>query len=118
MTRLVLQWHAVEFVARDLIDRGGPGQDHGVVEALADHFQRRRDAGFPHRGETVEIGSTDQTAARAIRQRLENVVAGPHKGDTFTLSVSLLRVGVTSELRLEMQRDPKTGVWQVADSLG
>lgn len=47
-----------------------------------------------------------------------NVVAGPHQGDTFTLSVSLLRVGVTSELRLEMQRDPKTGVWQVADSLG
>jgi hypothetical protein len=47
-----------------------------------------------------------------------NVVAGPHKGDTFTLSVSLLRVGVTSELRLEMQRNPKTGVWQVADSLG
>jgi hypothetical protein len=32
----------------------------------------------PHRGETVEIGSTDQTAARAIRQRLEHVVAGPH----------------------------------------
>ena len=47
-----------------------------------------------------------------------NVVAGPHKGDTFTLSVSLLRVGVTSELRLEMQRDPKTGVWQVGNSLG
>ncbi len=42
-----------------------------------------------------------------------NVVAGPHKGDTYTLSVSLLRVGVTSELRLEMQRNPKTGVWQV-----
>jgi hypothetical protein len=45
-------------------------------------------------------------------------VAGPHKGDTFTLSVSLLRVGVTSELRLEMQRDPKTGIWQVGNSLG
>ena len=34
-------------------------------------------------------------------------------GDTYTLSVSLLRVGVTSELRLDMQRDPKTGKWQV-----
>ncbi|HWI96673.1 MAG TPA: hypothetical protein VNS60_11460 [Solirubrobacterales bacterium] len=52
------------------------------------------------------------------KAKVLNVVAGPHKGDTFTLSVSLLRVGVTSELRLEMQRDPKTGVWQVADSLG
>lgn len=52
------------------------------------------------------------------KAKVLNVVAGPHQGDTFTLSVSLLRVGVTSELRLEMQRDPKTGVWQVADSLG
>ena len=52
------------------------------------------------------------------KAKVLNVVTGPHKGDTFTLSVSLLRVGVTSELRLEMQRDPKTGVWQVADSLG
>jgi hypothetical protein len=52
------------------------------------------------------------------KAKVLNVVAGPHKGDIFTLSVSLLRVGVTSELRLEMQRNPKTGVWQVADSLG
>lgn len=52
------------------------------------------------------------------KAKVLNIVAGPHKGDAFTLSVSLLRVGVTSELRLEMQRDPKTGVWQVADSLG
>jgi hypothetical protein len=52
------------------------------------------------------------------KAKVLNVVAGPHKGDMFTLSVSLLRVGVTSELRLEMRRNPKTGVWQVADSLG
>lgn len=52
------------------------------------------------------------------KAKVLNVVAGPHKGDAFTLSVSLLRVGVTSELRLDMQRDPKTGIWQVADSLG
>jgi len=52
------------------------------------------------------------------KAKVLNIVAGPHRGDVFTLSVSLLRVGVTSELRLEMQRNPKTGVWQVADSLG
>jgi len=57
-------------------------------------------------------------AVKVPKAKVLNVVAGPHKGDTFTLSVSLLRVGVTSELRLEMQRDPKTGLWQVADSLG
>jgi hypothetical protein len=52
------------------------------------------------------------------KAKVLNVVAGPHQGDTYTLSVSLLRVGVTSELRLEMQRDPETGKWQVVGSLG
>ena len=35
-----------------------------------------------------------------------NIVAGPKHGDVYTLSVSLLRVGVTSELRLDMQKTP------------
>lgn len=52
------------------------------------------------------------------KAKVLNLVPGPRHGDTYTLSVSLLRVGVTSELRLSMQRNPKTGVWQVADSLG
>ena len=41
------------------------------------------------------------------KAKVLNVVPGPRHGDTYTLSVSLLRVGVTSELRLDMQRDPK-----------
>jgi hypothetical protein len=52
------------------------------------------------------------------KAKVLNVVAGPHQGDTYTLSVSLLRVGVTSELRLDMQRDPKTGEWRVTDVRG
>ncbi len=52
------------------------------------------------------------------KAKVLNVVAGPHQGDTYTLSVSLLRVGVTSELRLEMQRDSKDGVWRVMGALG
>jgi hypothetical protein len=53
-----------------------------------------------------------------------NIVAGPKHGDTYTLSVSLLRVGVTSELRLDMQKAPsgktssKRPEWQVTDVLG
>jgi hypothetical protein len=58
-----------------------------------------------------------------------NIVAGPRHGDVYTLSVSLLRVGVTSELRLDMQKTPegKTGGgsdepekvrWLVTDVLG
>jgi hypothetical protein len=53
-----------------------------------------------------------------------NIVAGPKHGDTYTLSVSLLRVGVTSELRLDMEKAPfgktpsKRPEWQVTDVLG
>jgi hypothetical protein len=52
------------------------------------------------------------------KAKVLNVVAGPHQGDTYTLSVSLLRLGVTSELRLDMQRDSKSGEWLVADVRG
>lgn len=56
--------------------------------------------------------------AKVPKAKVLNVVPGPKHGDTYTLSVSLLRVGVTSELRLSMERDKKTGQWQVADALG
>jgi hypothetical protein len=49
--------------------------------------------------------------------KVVNVVAGPSNGKVYTLSVSLLRVGVTSELRIEMEQ----GVgkkWQVTNVLG
>jgi hypothetical protein len=38
------------------------------------------------------------------KAKVLNIVAGPKHGDTYTVSVSLLRVGVTSELRLDMQK--------------
>lgn len=52
------------------------------------------------------------------RAKVLNVVPGPIHGDTHTLSVSLLRLGVTSELRIDMQRDPNSGEWQVVDVRG
>jgi hypothetical protein len=52
------------------------------------------------------------------KAKVLNVVPGPRHGDTFTLSASLLRVGVTSELRIDVQRDPESGEWQVTDVLG
>jgi hypothetical protein len=51
------------------------------------------------------------------RAKVLNVVAGPSSGGIYTISVSLLRVGVTSELRLEMER-AKHGGWHVTDVLG
>jgi len=47
-----------------------------------------------------------------------NIVPGPKSGDTYTMSVSLLRVGVTSELRIGLERDAKTGEPQVKEILG
>ena len=51
------------------------------------------------------------------KAKVVNVVAGPSKGKARTVSVSLLRVGVTSELRIEMEQgvDKK---WQVTNVLG
>jgi hypothetical protein len=51
------------------------------------------------------------------RAKVVNVVAGPSHGEVYSVSVSLLRVGVTSELRLQMEQ----GVgkkWQVTNVLG
>ena len=54
------------------------------------------------------------------KAKVLNIVAGPTHGDTYTLSVSLLRVGVTSELRLEMEKTPskKKPRWLVTDVRG
>jgi hypothetical protein len=56
-------------------------------------------------------------SVKVPQAKVVNVVAGPSKGSVYTVSVSLLRVGVTSELRLELER----GVgkkWQVTNVLG
>jgi hypothetical protein len=51
------------------------------------------------------------------RAKVVNVVAAPSHGDVYPVSVSLLRVGVTSELRLEMEELKGSG-WQVTNVLG
>jgi hypothetical protein len=52
------------------------------------------------------------------KAKVLNVVPGPKRGDVYTVSVSLLRVGITSELRLGMQREKDSGEWQVTETLG
>jgi hypothetical protein len=51
------------------------------------------------------------------KAKVVNVVAGPSKGSVYEVSVSLLRVGVTSELRLQLEQGPGKK-WQVTDVLG
>jgi hypothetical protein len=51
------------------------------------------------------------------KAKVVNVVPGPSQGDVYSVSVSLLRVGLTSELRLEMQKLKGDG-WRVTNVLG
>lgn len=50
------------------------------------------------------------------KARVLNLVPGPRRGKTYTVSASLLRVGVTSELRLQMKK--QGGNWVVTDVRG
>ncbi len=56
-------------------------------------------------------------AVKVPRAKVVTVVAGPSKGSAYEVSVSLLRVGVTSELRLAMEQGPGKK-WQVTNVLG
>jgi hypothetical protein len=51
------------------------------------------------------------------KAKVLNIVAGPSHGGVYELSVSLLRVGVTSELRLQMEELKGEG-WRVTNVLG
>ena len=48
--------------------------------------------------------------------KVVNLVPGPRRGKAYSVSVSLLRVGVTSELRLELRQN--TDGWLVTDVRG
>jgi hypothetical protein len=56
--------------------------------------------------------------AKVPKARVVNLVPGPREGKAYTVSVSLLRVGLTSELRLSLAPDEKSGSWKVMDVLG
>jgi hypothetical protein len=54
--------------------------------------------------------------AKVPKAKVLNVVPGPRRGKTYTVSVSLLRVGVTSELRLDLKRNKND--WAVINVRG
>jgi len=76
-------------------------------------------------GETTTPQLAEALAERPPRQpqstavpqaRVVNLVPGPRVGKAYTVSVSLLRVGLTSELRLEMAK--QQGAWLITDVRG
>jgi hypothetical protein len=54
--------------------------------------------------------------AKVPKARVLNIVPGPRAGKAYTVSVSMLRVGLTSELRLELNK--LHGAWVVTDVRG
>lgn len=54
--------------------------------------------------------------AKVPQAKVLNLVPGPRRGKAYTVSVSLLRVGVTSELRLQMKS--QGGAWVITDVRG
>ena len=85
----------------------------------------------PARAATVFGETATEQLAEALQERpprlpsngkvpkakVLNLVAGPRFGKQYTVSVSLLRVGTTSELRITLQKE-KDGEWRVAQILG
>jgi hypothetical protein len=56
-------------------------------------------------------------SVKVPKAKVVNVVPAPSRGDIYPVSVSLLRVGLTSELRLEMEKRKGDG-WRVTNVLG
>ncbi len=56
-------------------------------------------------------------SARVPKARVVNLVPGPRLGRAYTVSVSLLRLGLTSELRISLQHSKADG-WKVSEILG
>jgi hypothetical protein len=55
--------------------------------------------------------------AKVPKAKVVNLVPGPRLGRAYTVSVSLLRVGLTSELRVSLQHSRAEG-WRVSEILG
>ena len=52
-------------------------QRHGQIELLAQHFQNRRDPGFPTDGQPPKDGTPNQDGPRAVSERFEHVGPSP-----------------------------------------
>jgi hypothetical protein len=71
----------------------------------------------PQLAEALDERPPRQPADATVpKARVLNLVPGPRAGKAYTVSVSLLRVGLTSELRLELNK--KNGSWFVTDVRG
>jgi hypothetical protein len=87
------------------------GNDAGVRRALGETATPRLARALLKRPPRLPANVTVPKA------KVLNVVPSPSHGDVYPVSVSLLRVGLTSELRLEMEQLKGAG-WRVTNVLG
>jgi hypothetical protein len=101
-----------------------------VARKFADAFVLYETGGADEAREAFELTATAELTKALMRRpprqpagvevpqaKVLNVVAAPSHGTIYPLSVSLLRVGATSELRLEMEQLKNQG-WRVTNVLG
>jgi hypothetical protein len=102
-------------VARDFADAfvvyETGGNDAGVRRAFGETATPRLARALLKRPPRLPANVTVPKA------KVLNVVPSPSHGDVYPVSVSLLRVGLTSELRLEMEQLKGAG-WRVTNVLG
>lgn len=113
-----------------------PGREAGakaiaVARKFSDAFVVYETGGEESEVKPVFAATTTPELAKALLKRpprlpanvkvpqakVLNIVPGPSREGVYTLSVSLLRLGVTSELRLEMEQVKDDG-WRVTNVLG
>src|SRR6476620_11103245 len=61
--------------AVDVADAPHPAEGHGHVKLLRQNVDRCGDAGFPAGAEAVNVGTSDQAAARPARERAQHILA-------------------------------------------
>ena len=101
-----------------------------VARKFADAFVVYETGGAEEARETFKATATPELTKALMRRpprqpagvevpqaKVLNVVPAPSHGTIYPLSVSLLRVGATSELRLEMEQLKNQG-WRVTNILG
>lgn len=87
------------------------GQKPGRTEAVFDETTSARLATSLDERPPRQPAGVDVPQARVL-----NLVPGPRNGSAYTVSVSLLRLGATSELRLQIEK--QNGDWVVTDVRG
>ena len=87
------------------------GDKPARTEAIFDETTSRRLSTALEERPPRQPAGVDVPLARVL-----NLVPGPRSGSAYTVSASLLRLGVTSELRLEIEK--VNGDWVVTDVRG